>query len=146
MTRSWFGRGVAIAVVVGVASGLASGLFLIVLRHATNLNAEHPWLLYFLPLIGAGIARLYSGYGKSAAGGNNLILDHIHEPKESGIPLRMFPLILVSTVATHLFGGSAGREGTAAAMAPRGKRTGRPPSWFGLGPAREQSTHRLHRG
>jgi len=35
---------------------------------------------------------------------------------------------------------------TAAAMAPRGKRTGPPPCWFGLGPAREPSTHRLHRG
>jgi H+/Cl- antiporter ClcA len=41
-----------------------------------------------------------------------LIVDQIHQPG-GGVPLRMAPLILVATVATHLFGGSVGREGTA---------------------------------
>ncbi len=50
--------------------------------------------------------------GKSVEGGNNLIVEQIHEPG-GGIPLRMAPLIFIGTVATHLFGGSAGREGTA---------------------------------
>ncbi|MFD2032818.1 chloride channel protein [Ancylobacter dichloromethanicus] len=54
----------------------------------------------------------YQVFGRSAEGGNNLIVEQIHEPG-GGVPLRMAPLILASTVLTHLVGGSAGREGTA---------------------------------
>jgi H+/Cl- antiporter ClcA len=39
-------------------------------------------------------------------------MDEIHKPG-GGIPTRMAPFVLFSTVLTHLFGGSAGREGTA---------------------------------
>ena len=51
-------------------------------------------------------------WGKDAERGNNLIIDEIHEPG-TGVPGRMGPLVLVTTLITHLFGGSAGREGTA---------------------------------
>ena len=55
---------------------------------------------------------LYLYLGTSVEAGNNLIIDEIHDPKRT-IPLRMTPLILLGTFITHLFGGSAGREGTA---------------------------------
>ncbi|GAB2696883.1 voltage-gated chloride channel family protein [Mucilaginibacter koreensis] len=55
---------------------------------------------------------IYQGLGKSAEKGNNLIINEIHQPG-AGVPKRMGPVILVTTVITHLFGGSAGREGTA---------------------------------
>jgi H+/Cl- antiporter ClcA len=58
---------------------------------------------------------VYKWAGKNAAGGNNLIIDEIHEPVNA-VPGRMAPLILFSTVLTHLVGGSAGREGTAVQM------------------------------
>jgi len=104
-------------VVIGVATGLASALFLITLEIATDRQASSPWLLYLLPLAGAGIAWAYAGIGKSAAGGNNLILDQLHAMDRSNrVPLRMLPLVLIATIATHLFGGSAGREGTAVQM------------------------------
>jgi H+/Cl- antiporter ClcA len=61
------------------------------------------------------VALLYQRFGKSVEGGNNLIMEQIHEPG-GGVPSRMAPLILVGTVVTHLFGGSAGREGTAVQM------------------------------
>ncbi len=109
-------RLVLLAALVGVLSGLASGAFLELLHVATDLQTDHGWLLFLLPAAGALIAWLYSGYGKSTAAGNNLILDQIHETGGYGVPLRMFPLILFSTIATHLFGGSAGREGTAVQM------------------------------
>lgn len=64
---------------------------------------------------GVIIAFLYSQYGKGTDAGNNLIIDEIHDPR-SVIPLRMTPLVLLGTLATHLFGGSAGREGTAVQM------------------------------
>jgi H+/Cl- antiporter ClcA len=61
------------------------------------------------------MAWVYGRFGKSAEGGNNLIMEQIHEPG-GGVPRRMAPLILIATLVTHLFGGSAGREGTAVQM------------------------------
>ncbi|WP_423127732.1 voltage-gated chloride channel family protein [Gaoshiqia sp. Z1-71] len=55
---------------------------------------------------------LYRFKGKNAEAGNNLVMDEIHKPG-GGIPARMAPFVLITTVVTHLFGGSAGREGTA---------------------------------
>jgi H+/Cl- antiporter ClcA len=106
-----------LALVIGAASGAASAVFLILLDLATAAQTDNPWLLYLLPLAGIVIAWLYAGYGKSAAGGNNLLLDQIHAADEvNRVPLRMMPLVLVATILTHLFGGSAGREGTAVQM------------------------------
>ena len=106
-----------LAVVIGAASGAASAVFLILLALATDAQTDNPWLLYLLPLAGVAIAWAYSGFGKSAAGGNNLLLDQLHAADEvNRVPLRMFPLVLVATILTHLFGGSAGREGTAVQM------------------------------
>lgn len=106
-----------LAVVIGAASGFASAVFLILLDLATAAQTDNPWLLYLLPLAGIAIAWAYAGFGKSAAGGNNLLLDQIHAADEvNRVPLRMMPLVLVATILTHLFGGSAGREGTAVQM------------------------------
>ncbi|MFN8661306.1 MAG: chloride channel protein [Thermomicrobiales bacterium] len=107
----------ALAAIIGVASGAASAIFLILLDLATAAQTDNPWLLYLLPLAGVVIAWAYAGFGKSAAGGNNLLLDQIHAADEvNRVPLRMMPLVLVATILTHLFGGSAGREGTAVQM------------------------------
>lgn len=111
--RSLFWLGVS--ALVGVLSGSASALFLFALEKATAFRESHPWMIFLLPLGGLGIGLLYHLYGKSVEGGNNLILDEIHDAKEV-IPFRMSPLVLIGTVATHLFGGSAGREGTAIQM------------------------------
>lgn len=73
------------------------------------------WIIFLLPVAGVGIYLLYRFFGKDAEAGNNLIMDEIHEPG-GGVPIQMTPLVLVSTVVTHLFGGSAGREGTAVQM------------------------------
>lgn len=100
---------------VGGLAGIASWAFLAALAWATSFRETHPWLLWLLPLAGAAIALTYERLGKGVEGGNNLLLERIHDPKET-VPFRMAPLILVTTVATHLFGGSAGREGTAVQM------------------------------
>lgn len=100
---------------VGVLSGSASAFFLWSLDRVTELQWQHGWLLFLLPVAGAVVGWIYHRIGKSAEGGNNLIIDQIHEPG-GGVPSRMAPLILVSTLVTHLFGGSAGREGTAVQM------------------------------
>jgi H+/Cl- antiporter ClcA len=101
-----------IAFPVAALVGSIVALFLWLLNFVTNLRFAHEWLLYLLPLAGLLIWWLYKIAGKNAESGNNLILDEIHQPG-GGIPLRMAPLVLITTVITHLFGGSAGREGTA---------------------------------
>ena len=105
-------RWLLIVVPISVAVGSVVALFLRLLDLAIVTRGEHPWLLYLLPVTGLVIVFSYRVVGKNAEGGNNLILDEIHEPG-AGVPGRMAPLVLVGTVVTHLFGGSAGREGTA---------------------------------
>lgn len=109
-------RWVVLGTFVGVLAGLSSAFFLETLDRVTQLRVDTPWLLYLLPLGGLVLGLGYHRFGGTAAGGNNLILDEIHEPR-TWIPHRMAPLIYLGTIGTHLFGGSAGREGTAIQMA-----------------------------
>ncbi len=100
---------------VGALSGAASWAFLACLAWATGTQKAQPNLLLLLPVAGIAIALLYEHFGQGVAGGNNLLLERIHDPTDV-VPFRMAPMILITTVATHLFGGSAGREGTAVQM------------------------------
>jgi H+/Cl- antiporter ClcA len=97
---------------IAVTIGSVVALFLWLLSTAIHFRFNHYWLLYLLPLAGVVIHFIYQLAGKSSEKGNNLIMDEIHEAG-GGVPKRMAPIILVTTVITHLFGGSAGREGTA---------------------------------
>lgn len=106
---------VLLGAAVGAVSGAASALFLCVLQRATDLRTGHEFLVYCLPLAGLLIGWVYERFGRSIAGGSDLIIDTIHD-EGPRLPLRMAPLVLVGTVLTHLFGGSAGREGTAVQM------------------------------
>ncbi|MEK2688519.1 voltage-gated chloride channel family protein [Bdellovibrio sp. GT3] len=105
----------AISLIVGLLAGSATAAFLAALDLVTQTRIDHPWLLFLLPVAGMLIAWLYHRHGKGTEAGNNLILDEIHNPKQV-VPLRMAPLVLFGTLVTHLFGGSAGREGTAVQM------------------------------
>lgn len=100
---------------MSVAVGSACAFFLWSLNGVTNFRFAHPWLLYLLPAAGLFVGLIYHYFGRSAEGGNNLIVDQIHQPG-GGVPRRMAPLVLLGTLVTHLFGGSAGREGTAVQM------------------------------
>jgi H+/Cl- antiporter ClcA len=101
-----------LALPMAFAVGSLVALFLWLLQLSIHTRFLHPWLLYFLPLAGLLIHFIYRLFGQSAEKGNNLIIEQIR--KEGGaVPKRMAPLILLTTIITHLFGGSAGREGTA---------------------------------
>ncbi|WEK36366.1 MAG: voltage-gated chloride channel family protein [Candidatus Pseudobacter hemicellulosilyticus] len=108
-------RWTLLAVPVALIAGSLVALFLWLLDKVTVIRWQNAWLLYLLPLAGVLIYLLYKYLGKNAEAGNNLIVDEIHEPG-AGVPARMMPLVLVTTLLTHLFGGSAGREGTAVQM------------------------------
>ncbi len=106
----------ALVLPVGILAGSASALFLWLLDLATLTFRGNGSLLFLLPLAGIVITLAYHHFGKSAERGNNLILEQIHSSEEGRVPARMTPLVLVGTLLTHLFGGSAGREGTAVQM------------------------------
>lgn len=106
---------VVLGAVVGVSCGAASALFLTLLDLATSSRAADERLVYALPLAGLAIGWVYQRHGRSIRGGNDLVIDTIHDDGPE-VPLRMAPMVLLGTVLTHLFGGSAGREGTAVQM------------------------------
>ncbi len=107
----WLGLGS----VVGLVCGAASALFLWLLDEATAFRTAHENIVFALPLAGLGLGLVYERLGQPIKAGTNLVIDTIHDDGPE-LPLRMAPLVLLGTVATHLFGGSAGREGTAVQM------------------------------
>lgn len=101
-----------LAALIGLCVGSASALFLVSLEWATQWRENHRWIIALLPVAGFLIGCMYHYLGKDVEAGNNLLLENIHRPSRI-VPLKMGPFVLIGTVATHLFGGSAGREGTA---------------------------------
>jgi chloride channel protein, CIC family len=112
---------------IAVVTGLFVALFLYSLDRVTAYRFNHERIIILLPLGGILITWLYQisnsyvskkttpGQHIDLSKGNDLIIDAIHKPG-AGVPGAMTPLILVTTLITHLFGGSAGREGTAIQM------------------------------
>lgn len=101
--------------VIAICVGSACAFFLISLEHATEFRNAHEWLIYLLPVAGILLGYVFYKWGKEIGPGNNLVISNIHKPKKI-IPFRLAPFILGGTIFTHLFGGSAGREGTAIQM------------------------------
>lgn len=104
-----------ICVLIGVFSGSASAFFLVSLEKVTQFREINRWIIWLLPIGGLCIGLLYHYYGNDVIKGNNLLLEEYDNPKKT-IPLKMAPLVFFGTLITHLFGGSAGREGTAVQM------------------------------
>lgn len=97
-----------ISLLVGIFVGGMSTLLAFFLKHGTAFRTEHPQLIFLLPLAGVVIVFLYKTANYEDKG-TDTILSTVHS--EQNIPARVAPLIFVSTVLTHLFGGSAGRIG-----------------------------------
>ncbi|MBC7792550.1 MAG: chloride channel protein [Clostridia bacterium] len=100
---------------VGALCGTVSALFLFLLELATETREAHEQLVFALPLAGLVLGFIYERFGQPIKADTNLIIDTIHDGGPE-IPVRTTPMVLAGTVLTHLFGGSAGREGTAVQM------------------------------
>ena len=96
---------------VGTVVGTVGSLFAHALLGVNHFCATHPMIVLGLPLGGLVIVALYRGSKNGDDKGTNTVISSIHSSVR--IPFRMAPLIFVSTIITHLFGGSAGREGAA---------------------------------
>ena len=102
-----------IALPLGLAIGAIDALFGRVLLAVTAFRMAHVYsLLPFLGLVGVGIVWCYQKVGGTSGKGMTLLFEAGHGGTQD-IPLRLIPLVMVSTWLTHLFGGSAGREGVA---------------------------------
>ncbi len=101
---------ILVGTIVGLFGGVVGSLFHLGVEHATHFRLTHPYVLYLLPAAGVVIAWLYHIChleGKST----NAVIESVHFGKD--VPLLLLPAIFLSTVLTHLCGGSAGREGAA---------------------------------
>ncbi len=101
-----------ISIIVGILIGSASALFLVALDLVTIFRENNFNIIYFLPFAGLIIGFSYHYFGENVSKGNKLLLEEIENP-QNVISFKMAPMIFLSTIITHLFGGSAGREGTA---------------------------------
>lgn len=108
--RAWLlMRWLSLAGVTGAVLGVLGGLFGKSITLAAAFRGSHPWMLYLLPLAGLLIVAMYRMDPYKT--GTNRVLEGIQSDRF--IPLRTAPLIAASTVITHAFGASAGREGAA---------------------------------
>lgn len=105
---------IVFSLLVGCIVGLAGTGFYYGIARVTQTRAQYPWLIFFLPLGGLIIVALYHICRNQTDTGTNLVLSAIHSGDR--LPFRMAPLIFICTLITHLFGGSAGREGAALQM------------------------------
>jgi len=111
ITLKWF----FICCLIGIFSGTASAFFLVALEYVSQSRINNIWIIWLLPFGGFLVGYLYYISDSRIAKGNNLLLEEYNKP-EKKIPFMMAPLVLLGTLITHLFGGSAGREGTAVQM------------------------------
>lgn len=100
----------AVGGLIGGIGGVIGSLFHIGVSYATRWRSAHPWVLYLLPLLGLIIVRLYRVTGVEGKD-TNAVIESVHFGKN--VPVLLVPVIFLSTVLTHLGGGSAGREGAA---------------------------------
>ncbi len=105
----WLG----IALLLGGIGGALGSLFHTLVDGATEIREEYGFLLYLLPLGGLLIVLLYRIAHATSGVDTNRVIAAADESSNKNVPIVMAPLIFVSTIITHLFGGSAGREGAA---------------------------------
>lgn len=106
-----FMKWVFIALITGAIGGAIGGLFRFCVDVATSVRTTYGFMIYFLPLAGLVIVFLYKITKLSKEADTNLVIKSVRS--DTKVPLLLAPVIFLSTVLTHLFGGSAGREGAA---------------------------------
>lgn len=102
-----------VGVIIGLLAGIVDTIFGRVLLYIGDIRLTAlPYLLPFLGLVGVVIVFFYQRFGKEAQKGMALMFEVAYGERKT-IPLILIPLVVMSTWLTHLFGGSAGREGVA---------------------------------
>ena len=105
---------IALSLISGLALGLVSYAFYECLSFVTEFRLTHGKIIWALPVAGLFIVFIYEKFGGKVSRGTNMVLAAINSDEK--IPVIMLPLIFISTVISHLFGASVGREGAALQM------------------------------
>ncbi|MDW5298987.1 MAG: chloride channel protein, partial [Sedimentibacter sp.] len=103
-----FLRWVFLATITGLIGGIIGTSFHISVEKVTEFRMANNWIILFLPIGGIAIAALYKLFHMNDSTGTNQIINSIRTNEH--VPIVLAPLIYISTIITHLFGGSAGRE------------------------------------
>lgn len=100
-----------LGVLTGILGGVVGAVFHLFLDYVTEIRANHNVLIYFLPVAGLIVAGIYYIFRSKG----NLDTNRVIKASVDGsaVPVVIVPLIFIGTIITHLFGGSAGREGAA---------------------------------
>lgn len=106
-----FIKWILFSVLIGLTVGGVGAGFHEAIEMVTAYRTAHDWLIWLMPVGGMLIVMLYTACGMSHDPGTNYVLLSVRENRP--MQLRTAPLIIVSTVLTHLVGGSSGREGAA---------------------------------
>lgn len=109
-----FFKWIIISGIIGIVVGLVGSAFYFGMHSVTGFRTEHPIVVLALPLGGLAIVFLYHVAKRDDDHGTNSVIAAVRSEEKLGI--RTAPLIFISTLITHLFGGSAGREGAALQM------------------------------
>ena len=96
---------------IGILVGAVGIVFHHGIDEATHIRAQIPDMILFLPFCGLVIVQMYSALGMERDRGTNQVLIAVRDGQQ--LKLRTAPLIFISTILTHMAGGSAGREGAA---------------------------------
>lgn len=107
----YFLRWILISLLIGTIGGIFGSIFSYGVTFATQFRMGHDWTLYLLPVSGLAIVWLYSMFHEEGNRGTNMVIDAISSNEK--VTAATGPLIFVSTILTHLAGGSSGREGAA---------------------------------
>lgn len=101
-----------LSAVIGLVGGFIGTAFYTAIVYVTGVREANPWLIYFLPFAGLVIVFFYHAAQLRRDPGTNVVIESIVDAHHI-VPIRMAFLIFGSTVITHLFGGSVGRESAA---------------------------------
>lgn len=105
---------IGFAVAMGLLCGLIGTAFDLTLEVASHQFTHHPWLIFFLPVMGLAIVWLYKAGKVKKDNGSDMIVHSVREDLK--VPYAVAPLVFVGTTLTQLCGGSSGREGAALQM------------------------------
>jgi len=106
-----FIKWIVISSFLGLVGGSLGSLFHIAIEKVTHIRENNTYLIFLLPLGAVLITMIYRFFRAKGHIDTNRILEAARDGKK--VPLIMVPLIFISTIITHLLGGSAGREGAA---------------------------------
>lgn len=100
-----------LSIIMGVIGGLMGAAFHHALHFVTHIRSEHTWLIFLLPLGGLLTVAIYRHPKMQGNKGTNEVIEAVLDGHP--VSFQVAPSIFLATALTHLFGGSAGREGAA---------------------------------